>query len=113
MEKAFKGMGLQLKAARISQGITQAGLSKRTGKNQARISELERDLIHERSRHDRLALLAELCDALGLIPILVPRARYSEVSKVLRTTTVRSKNSDYQNTAFEDVFVDLTNDEDN
>ena len=76
MERAiFPVVGDQLRALRVKRGWSQPALAERVGRNRARISELERDLTNNRLGRDRLTLFAEVCDALDVVPVLVPRAR--------------------------------------
>ena len=71
----FQQLGGALKAARRSRGLTQDQLARRLGREQGRVSELETDLTRGRLGKDRLTLLAEICDALDLVPVLVPRSQ--------------------------------------
>lgn len=104
-------LGLQLKEVRKKRKLTQPELAIRLGRDRARISELERDLLNERLGRDRLALLLEICDALDLTPMLVPAAKVSEVRTILASTPTRSPSPQAPSTAFDDVFVDLSDDE--
>ena len=105
------GLGLQLKAARKARSMTQPDLAQRLGRDRARISELERDLIHGRRGKDRLTLLLECCDALGVMPLLVPKERYREIAESLIPRPLSSKSGDERNETFEELFVDLSNEE--
>lgn len=107
----LRDLGLQLKEARAKRKLTQVALAARLGRDRARISELERDLLNERHGRDRLALLLEICDALHLTPMLVPAAKASEVRTILAPTPARSTLPQAPSTAFDDVFVDLSDDE--
>jgi transcriptional regulator with XRE-family HTH domain len=78
MEQVFDILGQQLRAARRRRHLSQAQLAARVGRNAARISELERDLITNRLGRDRLTLVAEICDALDLVPVFVSRARLGQ-----------------------------------
>lgn len=71
----FPQLGGALKAARRSRGLTQDQLAKRLGREQGRVSELETDLTRGRLGKDRLTLLVEICDALDLVPVLIPRSQ--------------------------------------
>src|SRR3546814_9611454 len=71
----FSLLGDQLRGWREKRAMTQPALAQRLGRDRARISELERDLIGGRWGRDRLTLFAEICDALDLVPVLVPRAQ--------------------------------------
>lgn len=107
----LRDLGLQLKEARAKRKLTQPALAARLGRDRARISELERDLLKERLGRDRLALLLEICDALDLTPMLVPTARTNEVRAMLATSHERALTQQPPSTAFDDVFVDLSDDE--
>lgn len=106
LDEIFQGLGEQLRGWRKRRQMSQPDLATRLGRNRARISELERDLIGGRWGRDRLTLFAEICDALDLVPVLVPRARASQVR-----ADVEGKNAiDFfaaTPSAFEDLFVDL------
>jgi transcriptional regulator with XRE-family HTH domain len=108
----LRGLGRQLKEARAKRKLTQPALAARLGRDRARISELERDLLNERLGRDRLALLLEICDALDLMPVLVPTAKMGDVRKVLAFVPAPPTSSHSPSTAFDDVFVDLSEDED-
>jgi transcriptional regulator with XRE-family HTH domain len=76
-------LGEQLRRARRSRGLRQAELAKRLGRNRSRISELERHLLTNQKGRDRLTLLTDICDALDLVPLLVPRRRASEIRDLI------------------------------
>ncbi|WP_284218233.1 helix-turn-helix domain-containing protein, partial [Shinella yambaruensis] len=76
-------LGAQLRRARKGRDLTQPALAARLGRDRARISELERDLLQARRGRDRLALLLEICDALDLAPVLVPAERLAAVQALL------------------------------
>lgn len=113
MKRAIlRDLGLQLKDARAKRKLTQPDLAERLGRDRARISELERDLLNERLGRDRLALLLEICDALDLTPVLVPSAKANDIRATLASASTRSSLPQMPSTAFDDVFVDLSDDED-
>lgn len=107
----FSIIGEQLRALRAERSWSQPALAERLGRNRARISELERDLASNRLGRDRLTLFAEICDALDVVPVLVPRARAAEIRQLVgksimgdvRTVPVRS--------SFDELFVDLGDEE--
>jgi len=105
-------LGVQLREARAKRGLTQPALASRLGRDRARISELERDLLGERLGRDRLALLVEICDALGLVPLLVPHAKAAAIRAAIAPTPSRAGAREARSTAFDDVFVDLSDDGD-
>ena len=103
-------MGQVLRSRRQARGWSQPDLARRLGRARARISELEGDLLHGRVSRDRLSLLAEACDALDLVPVLVPRERAHAVERLIgdmpsqRITLAAPR-------AFDDLFVDLGEDD--
>jgi hypothetical protein len=90
--------------------MTQPTLASRVGRTQARISEFERDLTTARMGRDRLTLLVEICDALNLTPFLVPQNQVETVRQVLNATAPSP--SGREPITFDDVFVDLSDSED-
>jgi transcriptional regulator with XRE-family HTH domain len=109
--KVLNTLGEQIKRARKSRKMTQAQLAARVGRSMPRISELERDLESNRWGRDRLTLFAEICDALDLIPLLVPRARAAEVEALLDRQRALGGAHRPVPTSFDDLFVDLGDDE--
>lgn len=100
-------VGAALRAARRRRGFGQADLAARVGRPVPRISELETGLLRERIGRDRLSLLAEICDALDLALLVVPREALARVESALEAPSrpiVRS----HPTTAFDDLFVDLS-----
>lgn len=106
-----KELGSQLQATRKARSMTQPDLAQRLGRDRARISELERDLIHGRKGKDRLTLLLECCDALGIMPLLVPKERYVDIAESLAPRRLSPKGGDERNETFKDLFIDLSEDE--
>ncbi|KQY00468.1 hypothetical protein ASE23_21955 [Rhizobium sp. Root73] len=106
-----KELGSQLQTTRKARAMTQPDLAQRVGRDRARISELERDLVHSRKGKDRLTLLLDCCDALGVMPLLVPKERYADVAESLAPRRASSKRGDEHNETFENLFVDLSDDE--
>lgn len=106
----FPGLGEQLKRARQHRQMTQPALAARVGRDRARISELERDLANNRLGRDRLTLLAEICDALDLVPVLVPRDRAAAVRAEVDGAGPGPAGRSVPRTTFEEVFVDLSED---
>lgn len=103
----YTQMGEALRSRRQARGWSQSDLAGRLGRARARISELEGDLLHARAARDRLNLLVEACDALDLVPILVPRERVPAVEMLL-TETPSKKIALTPTRAFDDLFVDLS-----
>lgn len=111
MTHIFSVLGEQLRGWRERRGMTQPALARRLGRDPARISELERDLRGGRWGRDRLTLFAEICDALDLVPVLVPRARAEAVRNQAQDTPPAAAARPSIST-FDDLFVDLSADED-
>lgn len=110
MSTVLATLGRQLKAARKRRGLSQTQLAERVGRSFSRVSELERDLAGERWGRDRLTLFAEICDTLDLAPVLVPRASLARVEQLLDGGASNEERS-ATTTAFDDLFVDLNDDE--
>ncbi|MFS8056294.1 helix-turn-helix domain-containing protein [Rhizobium sp. BR 317] len=102
----FTILGQQLLAARRKRGLNQPDLAARLGRNRARISELERDLATNRLGRDRLTLFAEMCDALDLVPMLIPKSRVAELRPLIEENPVVRHSAEVPS-AFEDLFIDL------
>ncbi len=107
MSSIFNYLGQQLLAARRRRGLSQPDLATRVGRNRARISELERDLATNRLGRDRLTLFVELCDALDLVPVLVPKSRVSELRPFIEHDPAPLRQSAQPSSAFDDLFIDL------
>jgi transcriptional regulator with XRE-family HTH domain len=107
MATILQTIGEQLQRARRGRQLSQADLAVRLGRDRARISEFQRDLAGNRMGRDRLTLFAEICDALDLVPILVPRARASEIRGLLETSADTAPRRSPAGSAFDDLFVDL------
>ncbi|AGB73729.1 MULTISPECIES: helix-turn-helix domain-containing protein [Rhizobium] len=106
----FNTLGEQLLAARKRRGLSQPALATRLGRDRARISELERDLATDRRGRDRLTLFAEICDALDLVPVLLPKSRMGEVRQLIGDAR-EHQNKGTAASAFEELFVDLDEDD--
>lgn len=107
----FASLGRQIRQERLKAGMSQRDLASRIGRNAVRISEFERDLLQERWGRDRLTLFVEICDALALDIVLVPHARAAEVETLVRGTPSSMPQGEVAS-AFDDLFVDLGDDED-
>lgn len=105
-------LGSQLRSLRKGKSLTQPELALRLGRDRARISELERDLIHGRKGKDRLTLLLEYCDALGVAPLLVPKETYMEFALSLAPVSPDPRPADERNETFDDLFIDLSHETD-
>lgn len=106
----FQLLGEQLLAARKKRNLSQPALAVRIGRDRARISELERDLANNRLGRDRLTLFAELCDALDLVPVLIPKSRVESV-RLLVDDIPAPRHSIEVPRAFDELFIDLDDDE--
>ena len=100
-------IGEQLRRARRARCLTQADLAVRLGRDRARISEFERDLESSRMGRDRLTLFADTCDALGLVPVFVPRARASKIRGLVENPESGARRQGSPRSAFDELFVDL------
>jgi len=103
----FPMLGEQLRRLRTQRGMSQPALAARLGRDRARISELERDLLGGRWGRDRLTLFAEICDALNVAPVLVPKAQVSALrdqvdGKVRDIAFIMPVKS-----PFDELFIDL------
>lgn len=107
----FSAIGEQLRALRAERGWSQPALAERLGRDRARISEIERDLASNRLGRDRLTLFAEICDALDVVPVLVPRARVEEVRQLVGKSTMGHVRTIPVRPAFDELFVDLGDEE--
>ena len=107
----FSMLGEQVRALRADRGWSQPALAKRLGRDRARISELERDLASNRMGRDRLTLFAEVCDALDVIPVLVPRARATEVRQQFERQNITNVTTVPVRPAFDELFIDLGDEE--
>jgi transcriptional regulator with XRE-family HTH domain len=108
LDVILRDLGTQLKAVRATRGLTQPDLANRLGRDRARISEFERDLLNAKVGRDRFALFVEICDALDLTPLLVPRTKLAAVAEMLGPRSLRTQTPAAGSTAFDDVFVDLS-----
>lgn len=104
-------LGSALRQRRRERGMTQSQLARRLGRSTPRISELEKELLADRTGRDRLGLLVEICDALDLVPMLVPLERATAISRQLEQSTP-DRPATGAGRVFDDVFVDLSDDED-
>ena len=110
-DSIFSILGEQLRNLRAERNWSQPALAERLGRDRARISELERDLASNRLGRDRLTLFAEICDALDVVPVLVPKARAAEVRQMVERSAGTTTVSAPVRPAFDELFVDLGDDE--
>ena len=106
---SFVSLGRQVRQERRNADMSQRELASRVGRNAVRISEFERALLTDRRGRDRLTLLVEICDALALDIVLIPRALSAEVESLVRGTPSSMRQGGVAS-AFEDLFVDLGDD---
>jgi transcriptional regulator with XRE-family HTH domain len=106
VESIFATLGAQLRSWRAKRKLSQPAVAQRLGRDRARISELERDLIGERWGRDRLTLFAEVCDVLNVVPVLVPRDRAADIRHLVEGTSESRFNRPIRST-FDELFVDL------
>lgn len=104
----FVQLGCQLRALRKARSLTQPALAERVGRDRARISELERDLVSGRMGRDRLTLLVELCDALGVVPVLLPPDRAAMLLAPGEGRPPAAELWPGAGSTFDDIFVDLS-----
>lgn len=106
-EAILPRLGVALRHERQRRGLNKKDLAARVGRPTPRISELETDLLNNRSGRDRLALLAEVCDALDLTLLAVPQHVVSRIEAVLETAPRVNPHPD-QAALFDELFVDLS-----
>lgn len=114
----FQTLGEAVKTARRAKGLTQEQLARRLGREQGRVSELETDLTRGRLGKDRLTLLAEICDALDLVPVLVPRDQVHAIASLqVGGDKDASQAAGHPHahgpprSTFDELFIDLGDDE--
>ena len=79
----------------------------RLGRDRARISDFERDLANDRLGRDRLTLFTQICEALDLVPVIVPRARAAEIRALVETPEAGTARRAPPTSTFDELFVDL------
>ncbi|MBK3804235.1 helix-turn-helix domain-containing protein [Azospirillum brasilense] len=99
-----------LREARRQIGLTQQEVADRLGRNRGRLSELEAGLSEGRSMRDRLSLLLEISEVLGVVPMLVPRSRVVDVEALLEDRPVFPGAGSLPR-VFDEVFVNFSGDE--
>jgi transcriptional regulator with XRE-family HTH domain len=103
-----RSLGSHLVEGRKAKGLSQREVARIVQRSPTRVAELESDLLKERSHRDRLALVIDLCDALDLIPMLVPRSRAGEVDRLLgRGTADAPAVAGVARRVYDEVFIDL------
>jgi transcriptional regulator with XRE-family HTH domain len=103
----FPTFGEAIRSERRRRGLNQSQLATRVGRATSRISELERDLTTGRLGKDRLTLLAEICDALDLMPVLVPRGQAQRGAQGA-PAVINLPDSNPLTSVFDEVFVDIS-----
>lgn len=103
-----RSLGAHLVEGRKAKGFSQREVARIVQRSPTRVAELESDLLKERSHRDRLALVIDLCDALDLIPMLVPRSRAGEVDRLLgRGNADAPAMAGAVRSVYDELFVDL------
>ena len=92
-------------------GRTQRAVARDLDKAPPRISELLRSLDQSRPLRDRLTLVTEMADVLGLTPILVPTRQLDKVMAVLGQPTAPMTGT-APASLFDELFIDLTDRDD-
>lgn len=100
-----------LRHARQKIGLTQQDVAARLGRQRVRISELEASLAEGKPIRDRLSLLLEMAEVLGLVPMLVPRVRVDDVDALLEERPVDAGTGSIPR-VFDEVFIDLSDEGD-
>lgn len=110
----FRYLGQALRRARSDRALTPPDLAARIGRAPQRIWELEKDLASGRRLRDRLTLVLEICDALDLVPMLVPRSQIdvgdlsppaADLGQTFRSSPDRPRGR--HPSVFDEVFIDL------
>ena len=65
----------------------------------------------ERWGRDRLTLFAEICDALDIVPVLIPRGQAAQILRSIESADVNIASHQPARPAFDELFVDLGRDE--
>ena len=110
--RIFERLADQIATARKARGLRRTELAARIGRSPARLTEFERDLTSGRLGKDRLTLLVQICDALDLVPVIVPRQHLHEVETLLGTNSTLPPVSTPPKSVFSEVFVSLSDEDD-
>ena len=110
--RIFERLADQIATARQARGLRRTELAARIGRSPARLTEFERDLTNGRLGKDRLTLLVQICDALDLVPVIVPRQHLHEVETLLGTNSTLPPVSTPPKSVFSEVFVSLSDEDD-
>lgn len=98
----------QLQQVRHGAGWTFAALASAINRPASRISEFMNSLAQATPHRDRMTTFIDMCDALGVVPVLVSRERLNEVEHLIgRTSVVRSPSRLVQN-VYDETFIDLS-----
>ncbi len=108
-----RDLGQALADARRAKGLSQRAVARKVGRTQARVAELETSLKSSQPIRDRLSLLVDLCEALGVVPVLVPRSRTLDVRALIgQAGAAPVHGSDNATGRFDELFIELRDDED-
>ena len=102
MSNTISSLGAQLLEARRQKGWRLADVARRTGRQPARISEVETG-----KANSTIASLSDIGEALGMSLVFIPDAKLNQVIELLRGSAapLAALPQDVSS-AFQDVFVD-------
>ncbi|WP_207461477.1 helix-turn-helix transcriptional regulator [Azospirillum sp. SYSU D00513] len=111
LETTGQRLSQQLRQARQDSGLTQQDVAERLGRTRGRLSELEAGLAEGKALRDRLSLFLDMAEALGVVPVLVPRSRIADVEALLEDRPVVPGPASPPR-VLDEVFVDLSGEDD-
>jgi hypothetical protein len=98
----------QLQQIRHGAGLTFAALASAINRPAPRISEFMNSLAQATPHRDRMTTFIDMCEALSVVPVLVPRERLNEIEHLIgRVTVVRSSGAPVQD-VYDETFIDLS-----
>ena len=92
-------------------GLTQRSLAQSLDRRAPRISELLRGLERSDVKQDRLCLLLDVADVLGLELVLAPSEKMEQVRKLLGETGNTIMTPHHPPSIFDELFIDLSDDD--
>lgn len=101
----------QIRRRMSERRLTQRALAQSLDRPAPRISELLRGLERSEVRQDRLRLLSDLADALGLELVLAPVEKMEQVRKLLGETGDKIMTPHHPPSVFDELFIDLSDDD--
>ena len=104
-------LSVQLRGAMRRSNRNQQKVASDLGKAPARISDLLRGLDTGKSVNDRLTLMVEMADLLGMVPVLVPKRQLEQVMTILGQAPPTPMTGGSAPSLFDDVFIDLSDDD--